>query len=253
MNNIKGIKFNTLGVVLGLAIAAASFSALIPGKAYAACGSTVCGSQIVAYPAYNPSAGGGYSGASSSYGGNASAGVVTATAMSGNPVPSITAISPNSSASGSSALLVTVTGQNFVPASVVRWNSQSRDTTYLDQNHLAVKLSGADLSGQGQYLVTVFNPGPGGGYSNSVVFSLGQQGPSASYGTTTSASTSAGTVLAANASKSGFGFFPSTFTGWLLLAILIFIIVMIWRKIYLSEKKKKDDLQSQELAHQAHA
>ena len=68
-----------------------------------------------------------------------------------------------------------VEGQNFVPSSVARWNGTDRPTT-LDTNSLGTSLtfqiSASDIATAGTAAVTVFNPAPGGGSSNSFTFTI---------------------------------------------------------------------------------
>lgn len=50
-------------------------------------------------------------------------------------VPYITSIAPNSKIAGTGAFTITVTGQNFTPSSIVRWNGNNRTTTYIIVPH----------------------------------------------------------------------------------------------------------------------
>ena len=67
-------------------------------------------------------------------------------------------------------MTLTVTGSNFVSASVVQWNGVSEPTTYVDSAHLnaAIPTSAITASNAGNLPVTVATPSPGGGNSNSV-------------------------------------------------------------------------------------
>jgi uncharacterized protein (TIGR03437 family) len=58
---------------------------------------------------------------------------------------------------------MTVLGSKFVAGSVVRWNGESRPTTYLQASELEAVLTSEDTKVVGA--VTVWNPGPGGGTS----------------------------------------------------------------------------------------
>jgi len=90
-----------------------------------------------------------------------------------NPLPAITSISPPTAVAGTPGLALTVTGSNFVPESVVRWNGQDRTTTPVDSTHLSAAITTADLAVAGTAQVTVFNPAPGGGTSGSLPFTIG--------------------------------------------------------------------------------
>ena len=61
-------------------------------------------------------------------------------------------------------------GQNFVASSVVRWNGSDRPTTSDAINGLVAQISASDIAAAGTAAVTVFNPAPGGGTSNSLTF-----------------------------------------------------------------------------------
>jgi hypothetical protein len=61
----------------------------------------------------------------------------------------------------------------FVAGSVVRWNGSDRPTTSNGSvNGLTAQISASDIAAAGTAVVTVFNPGPGGGLSNSLTFTI---------------------------------------------------------------------------------
>jgi hypothetical protein len=93
-------------------------------------------------------------------------------ASTGNPVPSMTSLSPSSATAGGPGFTLTVTGANFVPGSVVRWNGVSRPTTYVRSTQLQAAIPASDISSAGTAQVTVFNPAPGGGTSNTLLFTV---------------------------------------------------------------------------------
>ncbi|MGE0884969.1 MAG: PKD domain-containing protein [Blastocatellales bacterium] len=101
----------------------------------------------------------------------------TITIQGDNPVPALTSISPNSALQGSGAFTLTVNGSGFVPASVVRWNGQNRTTTFVSNSQLTASILAGDLTNAGTANVTVFNGAPGGGTSNSLVFTVSQPNP----------------------------------------------------------------------------
>lgn len=94
-----------------------------------------------------------------------------------NGVPTINSLSPSCIPAGEQPLdyPLTVGGVNFVESSVVRWNGTNRPTT-LDSNSrgtiLTAQISASDISAAGTAAVTVFNPLPGGGSSNSLIFTI---------------------------------------------------------------------------------
>ena len=196
-----------------------------------------------------------------------------------NLVPSVSFISPNSANVGSGAQTVTVSGDGFVPTSIARWNGSDRPTTFIDASHLLVYLNANDMYGKNDHYINVWNPAPGGGYSNGVLFritgyststapgavtSTVQTGPNSNSGSSTNTSGSTngnnngnnnGNVLGAQDQNNGNlsdltgnalfgsdGFFPTGLIGWILLAILILIIVIIVRRIYGAKKYQSTPL-----------
>jgi uncharacterized protein (TIGR03437 family) len=140
---------------------------------------------------FNPAPGGGTSNA------------VNFNVIAPNPVPAIAAINPNSAMEGSAGFTLTVTGSNFVNGSVVRWDGQNRQTTYVSATQLTAQILASDLVGPGVAAVTVFNPTPGGGVSNSVNFTI----------TTNQNPTPALTNINPSATTMGGGPFTLTATG----------------------------------------
>jgi hypothetical protein len=90
-----------------------------------------------------------------------------------NPEPTISAISPASADAGSGAFTLTVTGANFVPSSVVQWNTSARITTFVNGGKLTASILASDVASGGPFNVTVQNPLPGGGTSGPSVFTVG--------------------------------------------------------------------------------
>jgi DNA-binding beta-propeller fold protein YncE len=95
-----------------------------------------------------------------------------------NSVPTISSLSPSCSPEGQQALnpfvngQLLVNGQNFVGSSVVRWNSNDRPTTFYSNSQLNAQISASDIAAAGTAAVTVFNPAPGGGSSNTSTFTI---------------------------------------------------------------------------------
>jgi YVTN family beta-propeller protein len=62
---------------------------------------------------------------------------------------------------------------DFVVGSVVRWNGSDRPTASDGSlNGLTAQISASDIAAVGTAVVTVFNPAPGGGSSNSLTFTI---------------------------------------------------------------------------------
>jgi hypothetical protein len=96
-------------------------------------------------------------------------GVVVAPAT---PAPTTTSISPTSRFVGDGAFTLTVNGTNFVSSSVVRWAGLDRTTTFVSSTQLTAAIPATDLATTGSKAITVFNPAPGGGTSNSQTFTV---------------------------------------------------------------------------------
>src|SRR5215510_4784992 len=108
----------------------------------------------------NPAPGGGTSGA------------LTFTVTGANPMPTLTALAPSSAFQGSPGFTLTVTGTNFIAASVVQWNGGPRATTFVSATQLTASIPASDLTTAGSASVTVVNPAPGGGTSGALTFTI---------------------------------------------------------------------------------
>ncbi len=110
---------------------------------------------------FNPPPGGGTSNAQTFT-------VVTA----GNPAPTLTSIMPANKIVGDAGFAMTVIGTNFVKESVVRFNGSDRATTFVSSTELTATIPASDLTIAGMFNITVFNPAPGGGTSNTQTFTV---------------------------------------------------------------------------------
>ena len=97
---------------------------------------------------------------------------MTGRIFASNPVPSITQLSPAGAYAGGISFQLNVQGTNFVSDSQVRWKGSGRPTTFIDSTLLIAEISANDLSQAGPVSVTVFNPAPGGGTSNVLIFKV---------------------------------------------------------------------------------
>jgi len=94
-----------------------------------------------------------------------------------NPAPAITSLSPPSQDVGGAAFTLTVNGSGFVGGvSTVEWNGQPRMTTFVSASQLTAAINASDISAAGTESVTVVNPSPGGGTSNSEPFYVDPSG-----------------------------------------------------------------------------
>ena len=89
---------------------------------------------------------------------------LTVSAVS-NPIPTTTGISPTTKNVNDPGFSLTVTGTNFISASVVRFNGANRTTTFDNSTQLRADIMAGDLLVAGTDNITVFNPAPGGGLS----------------------------------------------------------------------------------------
>lgn len=96
-----------------------------------------------------------------------------------NPVPVAATLSPSSGTLGSAGFTLTVTGSNFVSTSTVKWKQTALTTTFVSSGKLTATVPASDLTTAGTDSVTVSNPGPGGGASNALIFTVNNPVPAA--------------------------------------------------------------------------
>ncbi len=101
----------------------------------------------------------------------------TITIGGNNPPPTTTSINPTNALINSGAFTLTVNGTSFAPSSVVRWNGQSRPTTFMSSTQLTASIPSSDVTSAGTAQVTIFTPTPGGGTSNAQTFTVNQPNP----------------------------------------------------------------------------
>lgn len=89
------------------------------------------------------------------------------------PVPTLTSLDPTTVSDGIANFTLNVTGTKFFAASVVHWNGTPRTTTFISSTKLSAAIASADVDTAGIQSVTVVNPSPAGGTSNSVAFQVG--------------------------------------------------------------------------------
>lgn len=93
-----------------------------------------------------------------------------------NPAPHITTISPNSASANPFAadFWVRIDGRNFLPTSQVYWNGSLRSMFYSSSTRIWIRVRGSDINfpAPRTAFISVYNPGPGGGYSSPFPFSV---------------------------------------------------------------------------------
>jgi hypothetical protein len=130
-----------------------------------------------------------------------------------NPVPTLTSLTPNSTAAGGVAFTLTVNGTNFVPGAVVNWNGGARSTTFVNSTQLTAQITAADIANQGTATVTVTNPSPGGGTSNSLNFTIMPPNPVPSLTSLVPSQAAVGSP-AFTLTINGTGFVPNSVVSW---------------------------------------
>jgi len=89
-----------------------------------------------------------------------------------NPTPTITSISPNCTVPGAAAFALTINGTNFVATSMVNFGGLAAATTFVNSTQLTAAIPAASIASTGTPAVTVTNPAPGGGSSNTLTFNI---------------------------------------------------------------------------------
>ena len=191
-----------------------------------------------------------------------------------NPTPTISSIKPNSIDEFKEKVTITITGNGFIPSSVVRKNNSNRTTTFIDSKHLLVDIYPNDVYKQSEFFLTVWNSEPGGGYSNALLFTIKNNATvtttnktnnysSTTYktyndtnsnnynntDTTVSKTTETNNNVAASDINESYGsltanallgsnsFMPTGLVQWIFLAIIIVAIIFLWRYVHRSEEK----------------
>jgi small nuclear ribonucleoprotein (snRNP)-like protein len=96
-----------------------------------------------------------------------------------NPEPSIRFLSPSSILAASPTtgldIVLTVAGNGFIEDSIVLWNGNARPTYFMNSFTLEADIPFEAIRREGAVRVTVFNPEPGGGTSDSATFIIRPQ------------------------------------------------------------------------------
>jgi 6-phosphogluconolactonase (cycloisomerase 2 family) len=123
--------------------------------------SSIAAAEVAAVTVTNPAPSGGTS--------NAIDFTVAGSSTLGGPTISV--LFPSCAPAGE-PLQLSVAGTNFAPSSVVRWNGTDQPTTMDAINGLVAQISASEVATAGTATVTVFNPGTGGGTSDSSPFNV---------------------------------------------------------------------------------
>lgn len=85
-----------------------------------------------------------------------------------NPRPILNTISPQFVTVGDS-LTITATGSYFISGTQIEWNGNALNTTQVNATTLAAQVPSSNLTAAATVSVTLFNPGPGGGPSATII------------------------------------------------------------------------------------
>lgn len=88
------------------------------------------------------------------------------------PAPLLQQLTPTGAAPGEKDVTLKLYGKSFSPTSVVRWSGKERRPVFISSTELRLPLVESDLAGPGNLEFTVFTPGPGGGTSDPLPFSI---------------------------------------------------------------------------------
>ncbi|HEV7701962.1 MAG TPA: IPT/TIG domain-containing protein [Candidatus Paceibacterota bacterium] len=168
-----------------------------------------------------------------------------------NPIPILTSMSPKSANATDSITTITLTGHGFTSSSVARWNGVNKPTTFIDSDHLMMRISPSDMTSAAANFVNVYNP-KRDAYSEALTFKI--SGFVASKGNTynntnsgTSNNSANGTYvrtennganreddsassLASNAIFGANSLVPTGLIQWVLFGIVILLIILVVRK-----------------------
>jgi hypothetical protein len=83
-----------------------------------------------------------------------------------NAVPTLSLVSPSTVSAKGKNFVLKVSGSGFVSGAVAQWNGHNRTTVVVNPSTLTVDIPFSDIASPGTATVTVTNPAPGGGKSN---------------------------------------------------------------------------------------
>lgn len=131
---------------------------------------------------------------------------ITSNLPPGNPVPFVNQpLLPSSAAPGGAAFTITTNGTGFISGATVNFNGTPLTTTFVSSSQLTAAVPASSIASAGTASITVTNPTPGGGLSNSVYF------PIATVSTTLSFVSASGSPIASQ--NSPFGVAAADFNG----------------------------------------
>jgi hypothetical protein len=97
-------------------------------------------------------------------GGSSNIATFTISTIGDNPLPALRSLAT----SMSNGLGITITGINFVNEATVQWNGATRQPTAVSDTQVSFSIASSEFKTPA--IITVTNPGPGGGISNELLF-----------------------------------------------------------------------------------
>lgn len=116
-----------------------------------------------------------------------------------NPMPVMSSMSPAFTSAGGTAFTLTITGSGFAASSTAYWGTSALASQYVSATQLTAQITAAEIANTGITTITVRNPTPGGGTSNSLQFEVDTAGSGTS---TTPTFTSLTATVAAGSTAS---------------------------------------------------
>ncbi len=124
-----------------------------------------------------------------------------------NPTPGLSGISPQTVVAGNPAFTLTVSGSDYVAASVVRIDGVNQSTTFVSSTQLTANVAAATIASPGPHSVAVFTVAPGGGTSPSTTLFVNNPAPLAASVTPSAVLVGSGGVTV---TVNGSGFVPAS-------------------------------------------
>ena len=128
-----------------------------------------------------------------------------------NPVPTVAGVAPGTLVAGGFDFVLTVTGTNFVPGCEINWNGSPLTTSFLGSTTVSAQVTASAIADGKTVTVSVTNPEPGGGTSNTVPVVIENPVPTVTQISPGSAATGSSNV---EVTVDGSGFVPSSVARW---------------------------------------
>jgi hypothetical protein len=93
-----------------------------------------------------------------------------------NPSPVVGSISPAVQSAGSAAFTLTVNGSGFISGSTVYWGASALTTQFGSAAQITAQVPASDIESSATEPISVENPSPGGGTSNTLQFEVDSSG-----------------------------------------------------------------------------